>query len=671
MKEMLGGISRIIRGNMKLNTIRAILFLVPLQVASASSKAENYDTLAIYQIQGEGNASPVSGQTLVTHGVVTLTLFGENQRNGFFIQDTAGDGNPATSDGIFVYGKQDVESGDYVYVTGKVGEYANRTQLSGISAVDVVDKGVEIPFQEVVFPDDLDGKYESLKGMALCFTQRLYLNSTYQLQKYGQLSLGSQRLRSATDACLPASPEYEELLASNERDELLLDDGSSYSNPSPIPFLDKDGTCRTGQTLNRFKAVLDQEENRYMVYAVGEPQWEGNPRSLVPPLENWGQNDLRIVGFNLEYFYNDEPVQTARILSALWAMKADIFALVEVGGGKQIIQALVDSLNGRDGSQDYAYVAWNGHEPASDYTMNHLVYRQSKVEPYRNSYMVNDVSPYDRKLIQCFTHKASGQRFIMSVCHFKAKSGSGSGQDADQGDGQGVFNYQRVREAYAMKNRLGELRYYYETENILLMGDLNSLYREDPIRIFTDNGYTEQVHRFSDSNYSYVFDGRVQYLDYALASASMQSFITGADIWHINADEPSFLDYDRDPSAGCGPFRSSDHDPVLVRVDFSSAASQEEGTLPMSSGSPLKVYPNPARDRVWIEWDAPSSLVKDGELQLISADGRLCLRQQIFSGSMDCGVEYDVENLPPGVYVWRFFPQGGDTPASARMLKVK
>lgn len=655
---------------MKLNTIWAILCLVPLQMASALLQAENYDTLAIYQIQGEGNTSPVSGQTLVTNGVVTLTLFGENQRKGFFVQDTAGDANPATSDGIFVYGEQDVEPGDYVYVTGKVGEYANRTQLSGVLNVDVVGKDVEIPFQEVVFPDDLEGKYESMEGMALCFTQRLYLNSTYQLQKYGQLSLGSQRLRSATDVCLPASPEYEELLASNERDELLLDDGSSYSNPSPIPFLDNDGTCRTGQTLNRFKAVLDQEESRYMVYSVGEPQWEGNSRSLVPPLENLGKHDLRIVGFNLEYFYNDEPVQTARIMSALWAMQADVFALVEVGGGKQIIQALVDSLNRRDASQDYAYVAWSGHEPASDYTMNHLVYRQSKVEPYRNSYMVNDVSPYNRKLIQCFTHKASGQRFIMSVCHFKAKSGSGSGQDADQGDGQGVFNYQRVREAYAMKNRLSELRYYYGTENILLMGDLNSLYREDPIRIFTDNGYVEQVHRFSDSNYSYVFDGRVQYLDYALASASMQAFVTGADIWHINADEPSFLDYERDPNAGRGPFRSSDHDPVLVGLDFSAASSQEEGNLPMYPDASLRVYPNPAKDRIRIEWNALSSFEEGGELQLFSADGRLCFHQRIHPGTGSV-VEYELGNLAPGVYVWRFLPDGGSVPTSARMLKVR
>ena len=43
--------------------------------------------------------------------------------------------------------------------------------------------------------------------------------------------------------------------------------------------------------------------------------------------------------------------------------------------------------------------------------------------------------------------------------------------------------------------------------------------------------------------YSYVFDGLFGYLDQALASATMAPQVTGAADWHINADEPSVLDY--------------------------------------------------------------------------------------------------------------------------------
>ena len=55
-------------------------------------------TAAIYQIQGSGATSPYVGQVVTTSGVVTKV-----NNNGFFMQDLTGDGNPATSDGIFVF----------------------------------------------------------------------------------------------------------------------------------------------------------------------------------------------------------------------------------------------------------------------------------------------------------------------------------------------------------------------------------------------------------------------------------------------------------------------------------------------------------------------------------------------------------------------------------------
>ena len=44
--------------------------------------------------------------------------------------------------------------------------------------------------------------------------------------------------------------------------------------------------------------------------------------------------------------------------------------------------------------------------------------------------------------------------------------------------------------------------------------------------------------------------------------------------WHINADEPSVLDYnledDRDPALfdADTPYRASDHDPIIVGLDL-------------------------------------------------------------------------------------------------------
>ncbi len=53
--------------------------------------------------------------------------------------------------------------------------------------------------------------------------------------------------------------------------------------------------------------------------------------------------------------------------------------------------------------------------------------------------------------------------------------------------------------------------------------------------------------------YSYVFDGQLGYLDHALAmtNSAMSGEISGATVWHINADEPSLIDYDMSFKTDC------------------------------------------------------------------------------------------------------------------------
>src|SRR5690606_22445069 len=55
----------------------------------------------IYSIQGSGDTALILGP-VTTEGVV-VGDFQVGGKNGFFIQDKTGDGNAATSDGIFVY----------------------------------------------------------------------------------------------------------------------------------------------------------------------------------------------------------------------------------------------------------------------------------------------------------------------------------------------------------------------------------------------------------------------------------------------------------------------------------------------------------------------------------------------------------------------------------------
>jgi hypothetical protein len=101
------------------------------------------------------------------------------------------------------------------------------------------------------------------------------------------------------------------------------------------------------------------------------------------------------------------------------------------------------------------------------------------------------------------------------------------------------------------------------------------------------------------SGYSYVFDGQTGSLDHALATPSLVAQITNTGVWHINADEPVILDYNVEfkNTLGCTavtctspdfyaatPFRSSDHDPVIVGMTLNGP------TLDIDDSAPATPY---------------------------------------------------------------------------------
>lgn len=161
------------------------------------------------------------------------------------------------------------------------------------------------------------------------------------------------------------------------------------------------------------------------------------------------------------------------------------------------------------------------------------------------------------------------------VNHLKSK-GSACAGDPDLGDGQGNCNLTRTAAAEAMVDWLAAGPTGAEPGRELIIGDLNSYDKEDPIDVLVEAGYTDLLLREQgEEAYSYVFDGQVGYLDYALVGPALLPKVTGASDWAINADEPDLLDYTmqfkrpaQDAIFAPDAYRSSDHDPVLVGFDF-------------------------------------------------------------------------------------------------------
>lgn len=139
---------------------------------------DDVTTLPIHAIQGAGQHSPYDGQQVATTGIVTA-----RKNNGFFIQtpDGGDDGDPATSEGVFVFtGSNPPDTalvGYKVLVQGTVTEFIpaadpHQLPLTEITDVSVatVSTGHPLPAPVAITAETLDpegglGQLEPLEGM--------------------------------------------------------------------------------------------------------------------------------------------------------------------------------------------------------------------------------------------------------------------------------------------------------------------------------------------------------------------------------------------------------------------------------------------------------------------------------------------------------------------------
>jgi uncharacterized protein len=112
---------------------------------SGATPPEPVLALTIAQIQGSGLSSPYIDKKVVTEGIVTAQRF----NNGFFLQAANDDGDPATSNAVFVFaGTNAIPAsaavGNRVRVTGKVEEFTPSTSLNQLSVTEITGPTVEL-----------------------------------------------------------------------------------------------------------------------------------------------------------------------------------------------------------------------------------------------------------------------------------------------------------------------------------------------------------------------------------------------------------------------------------------------------------------------------------------------------------------------------------------------
>lgn len=575
----------------------------------------------IHEVQGAGAESPLVNQRVAIEGVVVGDFQNASELKGFYVQqeDATVDGDPATSEGIFVYdggNGSDVKLGDRVRVTGQVREFNGLTELVGPLQVSVLASGVALPTPAgISLPLASADALERYEGMRVQLRQTLTVNEVYNLGRYGEVLLSSGgRQMTPTNVVAPGE-QAKAMQARNDLDRILLDDGRSRQNPDPIrypaPELSAYNSLRVGDRTSAIDGVLDYSAGSYRIQPLQTPTFEAaNPRPAQPAVEG----RLRVASFNVLNYFNGDgkgggfPTsrgantaeefqrQKAKIVAAILASKADIVGLMEIeNDGYGEFSAIADLVNGLNASlpqgQRYAFVNPNRAKLGSDEIAVGLIYRGDKVRTYRSAAVLDSsVNPeFDDTrnrptLAQTFQEINGGERLTIAVNHLKSK-GSACDGDPDTGDGQGNCNLTRARAAQALVDWLAGDPTGAKEPDRLIIGDLNSYAKEDPVNVICSAGYTDLVARQAGAGkgYSYVFSGQSGYLDHALANASLARQVRGAVEWHINADEPRVLDYNvefktprqQDSLYNAEPYRASDHDPVVIGIDLRRVAMKK------------------------------------------------------------------------------------------------
>ena len=412
-------------------------------------------------------------------------------------------------------------------------------------------------------------------GKEVQFTTPFYVTNN---SKTGQLTIAPRRIFNPTNQALPLSTDYHSILSLNEQGTLTLTNVSGYH--------------RIDERVHNLKVKV----NAYNSLSFVSGDWRGNTRAEMEKgydleaINSRGEHNLLICYMNLEYYLvdnfgtgygpdssTDHQKQRTKTSQALAKINADIYALVEIQTGQGALAELAADLTKNTG-RNFAYIN-DGSVTDGSFTKSGYIYCTDKVTPHGNM-QHNDTYVENRKKVQGFTEKASGEQFILSVNHFKAKSGSGSGANKDQGDGQGSYNAARVQEAKSILSNYSSYTSTFGDEDFLIVGDLNAYGKEDPITTLTDWGMIDLHRTFhADSSYSYVYQGTLGYLDHALCNSTLYPQVTGMTPYHINAPEKDAYTYNGSSNDGT-MFRCSDHDPILIGLRLGKDNTTTDITSP-------------------------------------------------------------------------------------------
>lgn len=559
------------------------------------------DELTISQIQGPGNVSPHAGRTdpaCLTGCVTGVTA------NGFFLQSTAPDGDPKTSEGIFVYrfdgwtNPRGLGPGDLIELAGfEIQEFYGQTEIVGLSgdtdasyrAVARCDLPAPVPVPPLIDPaTEPAALYEPFEGMrvALSFDGAVTGPTARYASRYpagdpeivlvdrGSPLYGARIFaQDGTTAAVSSLPAG--------RGMIYLAGGLGVDLPDVGA-----GDAVRAQGLT---GVLAYQFGRY-VLLVDDPA----PLRVidVPDAADGegpiGPGEFAICTFNLENLFDAaddgdgdvgewSPMDRAgfeRVLAKRAnAIREDlqgctVIGVQEVEGKDDVWEALAqasgpsyrydyfESADVRDITVGIVYdsrrvTLRHSDQPQActpvDYGVDYTSARgaRARANPCApGAYPLFDRPPH---LADLTIRNAAGERALevrVIVNHLKSKRGE-----------ETINAPRRAEQARFVAGLLTE-------PNAVALGDFNDPLGTPTLAQFAGYVSLYEAHLPPTDRYTYIFNGLSEPLDHFIMTPELDRHFLGGGPVHINADFPE----KRPPDATSR--RSSDHDPLFVRFSF-------------------------------------------------------------------------------------------------------
>ena len=583
--------------------------------ASTAQATAPKEVKNIGEIQGESHQSPLAGKEVVINNVVVT----KTDKTGFYVQDKVSDDNPRTSDAVYVAStdpKNKVESGDLLKVRGTVKEgymeeysvkqgQTFKKPAGSLTVTQIINATItklgkaELPkalnISEKMPKDVVDNtptKYnpetealdywESLEGMLVEVTKPKVTGPQYKGDIY----------------VLPGDYKGQKL---NNIGGVNLRPGVQNTEVLPVTVGNKFVVKAKDYFNDNITGVVTYRNKTYKI----DP-------NTVPKLQDGGlkrevskiypsEDKLTIASYNIENFsannsgHDETPEEKVDKIANSFIKEVhspDIITLIEVqdnnGGvndgtvdgvksGEKLAQRIkslggpdykyteIAPVDGKDGGKPGANIRvaylYNpkrvtligkekgGSEEAARFVNGHLEKNPARVDPTSVHF-----EKVRKSLAAEFEFK--GERIVVIANHLKSKLGD----DAIYGSNQpSVENTKakRIEEAKILNAFIKEGLRQNPNLKFVLTGDFNDFEFSDSVKTIVGNELVNLMAEHEQGDrYSYFYRGSNQSLDNILISKNIKDKVVFSPV-HINA---SFMEEHG---------RASDHDPVVVQIDFS------------------------------------------------------------------------------------------------------